>query len=271
MSVKIGIIGIGGRMGQSIARCIYDNRVPGVELGAALERQGHPYLGRDVGDVCGIGPRGLAIAGHFENTARASDVLIDFSFHESTMHHARLASEMGCPMVVGTTGFTDEEKQVILDASAKIPMVIAPNMSLGVNLLFSLVEQAARALKDKGYDIEIIETHHNRKKDAPSGTALGIGEAAARGYEVSLDQVAVHGRAGLVGERRSGEIGFHAVRAGDVVGDHSVIFATDGEILELGHRATSRDTFAIGALRAAAWLAGKPSGLYSMKNVLGLA
>jgi 4-hydroxy-tetrahydrodipicolinate reductase len=173
--------------------------------------------------------------------------------------------------VIGTTGLSADERAAVEKAARDIPVVMAPNMSLGVNLLFALLEQAGRVLKEKGYDVEIIERHHRRKKDSPSGTALGLGQAVARGMDLDLEKVAVHGRHGLVKEDRPAtEIGFHAVRGGDFVGDHTVIFAAEGESVELSHRATSRDTFAMGALRAAAWLAGRPAGLYTMRDVLGV-
>jgi 4-hydroxy-tetrahydrodipicolinate reductase len=173
-------------------------------------------------------------------------------------------------MVIGTTGLTPDEKKVIDQAAAKIPIVLAPNMSLGVNLLLSLVQKAAEVLKGKGYDIEIIERHHRRKKDAPSGTAIGLGEAAAKGFGWDLKRVSVHGREGLVGERPVEQIGFHAIRGGDLIGDHTVLFAADGECIELSHRATSREALALGALRAAVWVAGRKAALYSMRDVLGV-
>ena len=189
--------------------------------------------------------------------------------YQGTSGNAPRIAKAGKALVIGTTGLTADEKKMIERAAKKIPVVLAPNMSLGVNLLLSLVEQAARVLKGKNYDIEIIERHHRRKKDSPSGTAIGLGEAAAKGLGWDLKKVAVHGREGLVGERPNEQIGFHAVRGGDIVGDHTVLFAADGECIEISHRATSRDTFAIGALRAAAWLGRKP-GLYSMRDVLGV-
>jgi 4-hydroxy-tetrahydrodipicolinate reductase len=173
-------------------------------------------------------------------------------------------------MVVGTTGLDDQEVAVLHEAGKSIPIVWAPNMSLGVNLLFSLVESAAAALRDKGYDIEIIERHHRLKKDAPSGTALGLAKAAAAGYEWDLENTRKDGRSGDEGARPDAEIGIHAVRGGDIVGDHTVLFAAEGECVELSHRATTRDTFAVGALRAASWVVGREPGVYSMKDVLGL-
>jgi len=173
-------------------------------------------------------------------------------------------------LVVGTTGMSADEEGMVREAAKKIPVVFSANMSLGMNLLFSLVRQASKALADKGYDVEIIERHHRRKKDAPSGSAVSLAKAAADGLGWDLNRVAVHGRSGLVGERPGEQIGIHAVRGGDIVGDHTVLFAAEGECLELSHRATSRETFAMGALRAAAWASGRKPGLYSMKDVLEL-
>jgi 4-hydroxy-tetrahydrodipicolinate reductase len=208
--------------------------------------------------------------GGFEEAA-ASEVVIDFSGAASTAALAPVLAERGVAWVIGTTGLDDAQRQAVEQAAQRTAVVMAPNMSLGVNLLLQLVEDAARALRGRGYDIEIIERHHRRKKDAPSGTALGLGEAAARGMEWQLDAVAQHGRSGVTdGDRPVEQIGFHAVRGGDFVGDHTVVFAAEGESVELGHRATSRDTFARGALRAAAWATGREPGLYSMRDVLGL-
>ena len=197
-------------------------------------------------------------------------MVIDFSGHQGTAGNASRIAEWKKALVIGTTGLTPDEKKVIEQAAAKIPIVLAPNMSLGVNLLLSLVQKAAEALKGKGYDIEIIERHHRRKKDSPSGTAIGLGEAAAKGFGWDLKKVSVHGREGLVGERPVEQIGFHAVRGGDLIGDHTVLFAADGECIELSHRATSREAFALGALRAAVWVADRKAGLYSMRDVLGV-
>jgi 4-hydroxy-tetrahydrodipicolinate reductase len=197
-------------------------------------------------------------------------VVIDFSGHQGTAGNALRIAEWKKSLVIGTTGLAPDEKKVIEQAAAIIPVVLAPNMSLGVNLLLSLVQKAAEALKGKGYDIEIIERHHRRKKDSPSGTAIGLGEAAAKGLGWDLKKVSVHGREGLVGERPVEQIGFHAVRGGDLIGDHTVLFAADGECIELSHRATSREAFALGALRAAAWITDRKAGLYSMRDVLGV-
>ncbi|MBU0679260.1 MAG: 4-hydroxy-tetrahydrodipicolinate reductase [Verrucomicrobia bacterium] len=271
MSTKVVIVGASGRMGGALARCIHNGAVEGIELAGAIDVWDAPGLSKDVGVASGVGEMGVAITSDLAAVAEDADVLIDFSFHTGCAENARRAAEWGKAVVVGTTGFSDDEKAMIQEASKRIPVVMAPNMSLGVNLLLSLAKRAASALKGKGYDVEIVERHHRRKKDAPSGTALGLGEAVAEGLNWDLKQVAQHGRAGLSPDDRPLEqIGFHAVRGGDIVGDHTVIFAADGECVELSHRATSRDAFAVGALQAAAWIAGREAGLYSMLDVLGL-
>lgn len=264
------IIGAAGRMGRTLIRFIQTEAVPGLKLAGAVDLWDCPERGKDAGLVAGCGEAGVAITSDLKEALPACDVVIDFSGHKGTAGNAPRVAEAGKALVIGTTGLTPEETAVVRDAAKKTAIVTAPNMSLGMNLLFSLVERAAAALKGKGYDCEIVERHHRRKKDSPSGTALGLGEAAARGFEWDLKKVAVHGREGIVGERPAEEIGFHAVRGGDIVGDHTVIFAADGEVIELSHRATSRETFAYGALRAAAWVAGRKPGLYNMRDVLGL-
>jgi 4-hydroxy-tetrahydrodipicolinate reductase len=200
-----------------------------------------------------------------------ADLFIDFSFHTGIRERLKLLADAGKGVVIGTTGLTAEEQATVEELAEKTPLLYAPNMSLGVNLLANLVEKAAATLKDKGYDIEITEMHHRMKKDAPSGTALFLGEAAARGSGWNLSEVRKDGRSGMEGERPAQEIGFHALRGGDVAGDHTVRFAADGELIDLSHRATRRETFAIGALRACAWLVGQPAGrVYHMWDVLEL-
>lgn len=265
------LMGAAGRMGQALARLVAAGAVPGLELAAAVDRADSPLAGQDAGAAAGARPLGVRISGDLDAALAARPgVAVDFSFHAASAAAAPKIAAAGIPWVVGTTGLDDAEKAAVAQAAEKIPVVLSANMSLGVNLLFALVEQAARALKGRGYDCEIVERHHRRKKDAPSGTALFLGEAAARGYGWNLKDVAVDGRSGLVGERPERQIGFHAVRGGDLVGDHAVLFAADGECVELSHRATSRDTLALGALRAAAWLPGRAPGLYGMRDVLGL-
>jgi 4-hydroxy-tetrahydrodipicolinate reductase len=271
MTIKTVIVGAGGRMGHALVKGLIEQRVDGLELAGAVDIEACPDLGKDAGLITGAGETGIILTADLESCAPPADVVIDFSSHEATAHNAPRYAEWNTAMVIGTTGLSPDETNRVENAAGKIPVVWAPNMSLGVNLLFSLVTQAAAALAGKGYDIEIIERHHRRKKDAPSGTALGLGQAAVDGLKWNLDEVSVHGRGGHTGERPAKEIGFHAVRAGDIVGDHTVLFATEGECIELSHRATSRDTFANGALQAAAWVAGRTPGLYSMKDVLGLS
>ena len=269
---RLLLIGAAGRMGQAIARLCSAGAAPGLRIVAALDRPDSPLAGQDVGAAAGAPPLGVPVTADLDAAlAAGADVAVDFSFHAATAAAAPKLAAARLPWVVGTTGLGDADKAAVEAAARAIPVVLAANMSVGVNLLFALVEQAARALAGRGYDCEITERHHRRKKDAPSGTALFLGEAAAQGYGWSLPDVAVDGRSVLPGARPEREIGFHAVRGGDIVGDHTVLFAADGECLELSHRATSRDTLAIGALRAAAWLPGRPPALYGMRDVLGLA
>ena len=269
--VKILLLGAAGRMGQAITRLIVTGAVPGLELVAAVDRADSPLAGQDVGTAAGVRALGVRISSDLAAALAARpDVAVDFSSPAATAAAAPALAAAGVAWVAGTTGLAEAENAAIAKAAQKIPVVRAANMSLGVNLLFALVEQAARALKGRGYDCEIIERHHRRKKDAPSGTALFLGEAAAKGFGWSLKDVAVDGRSGLAGERPEKQIGFHAVRGGDIVGDHTVLFAADGECVEISHRATSRDTLALGALRAAAWLPGHAPRLYGMGDVLGL-
>jgi 4-hydroxy-tetrahydrodipicolinate reductase len=240
-----------------------------LRVGAAIEAARHPDLEKDAGALAGIAPIGVALAGDLR-AAIACDVWVDFTFHEAVPGNLRAATEAGRAVVIGTTGLNEAETRAAKDASGRIPILSSPNMSLGVNLLFELVHRAASVL-GPDYDAEIVEMHHRHKKDSPSGTALGLAEHLAAGRRADLKAVACYGRKGLVGARPRGEIGIHAVRGGDVVGDHRVFFAADGERVELAHTATSRDAFARGALRAAVWLRGRAPGLYSMRDVLGLS
>ena len=257
-------------MGKTLIRCLQMGSVPGLKLVGTVDLRDCPDCGKDAGLAAGVAEIGVPIHSDLSEVAPLCDVVIDFSSHQGTAGHALRVAEWKKGMVIGATGLSPDEKKVIDQAAAKIPLVLAPNMSLGVNLLLSLVQKAAESLKGKGYDIEIIERHHRRKKDAPSGTAIGLGEAAAKGFGWDLKRVSVHGREGLVGERPVEQIGFHAVRGGDIIGDHTVLFATDGECIELSHRATSREALALGALRAAVWVANRRAGLYSMRDVLGV-
>ena len=266
--MKIGIPGAAGRMGRALTRQVAasdDCRVV-----AATEAPGHPSLGRDCGSLAGIEPLGVALSDDPLAMFRAADAVLDFTLPGTTGRHAALASSEGTPLVVGTTGLGAAEQAALDAAAARAAIVQAPNMSLCVTLLMRLTEQVA-GLLDADYDIEIVEMHHRHKIDAPSGTALGLGRAAARGRGVALGEVEARARNGVTGARPRGEIGFASLRGGDVVGDHSVIFAAAGERLELTHRAASRQTYARGALQAARWARGQPPGLYTMADVLGFA
>jgi 4-hydroxy-tetrahydrodipicolinate reductase len=265
--MKIGIVGCAGRMGQMLVREVL--QTPGCELGGGTERHGADSLGRDIGEVVGFGKLGVAVSEDARALFKQVDVVIDFTAPNATIEHARLAAEMKKGLVAGTTGMTEEQAKIVQEAARKASIVMAPNMSVGVTLAMAMVEQVAGILDDS-YDIEIVEMHHRHKVDAPSGTALGLGRAAAKGRGVSLDQVAQRSRDGHTGARPRGDIGFAVLRGGDVVGDHTVVFAADGERFEITHKASSRQVFAKGAVKAALWCKGKKPGLYSMKDVLGL-
>ena len=264
--IKIAIFGAGGKMGQALIRCA--RHLSELKIVAAIEADQCPLLGKDAGLASGTMDIGVLISGDIRNGADKADVLIDFSFPSSSARHALLAAEMKKPIVIGTTGLSKEENECLRKASARTAVLWSPNMSLGINILDTLIGQVAKKLAN--YDLEIVETHHSRKTDAPSGTAMRLAETAASARGVSLDHVVVYGRQGNVGARPSGQIGVLSVRAGDVVGDHTVIFATEGERLEITHRASSRDCFALGALRAAQWLVKRPPGFYDMRDVLGM-
>jgi len=239
----------------------------GLELGTASEHPDSPAIGRDAGVVAGVETNGIIISKRL--APDDFDVLIDFTRPVPAMGHLELCQASGKRMVIGTTGFSAEEKQLIENAAKSIPVLMAPNMSIGVNVCFSLLAKAAQALGDD-VDIEIIEAHHRHKVDAPSGTALGMGEVIARTLGRDLDDCAIYGREGNTGERDRKTIGFSTIRAGDIVGEHTVMFASEGERIEISHKATSRANFAGGAMRAAKWLSDKQPGLYSMQDVLSL-
>jgi 4-hydroxy-tetrahydrodipicolinate reductase len=264
--LKIAIFGAGGRMGQTLIRCA--RRLNDLSVVAAVESAGNSFIGKDAGIVAGTMDIGVLVSDDARKGAAKADVLIDFSFPSASAKHALMAAELKKPIVIGTTGLSKEEGASLKKASAKIPVLWAPNMSPGVNLLNAVIGRIAAKLVN--YDVEIIETHHSRKKDAPSGTALRLAETVAAARGVKLDNTAVYGRKGIIGERVPGQIGVHAIRVGDVVGEHTVVFGAEGERLELTHKASSRDCLALGALRAAQWLAKKPAGLYDMQDVLGL-
>lgn len=264
---RIGVTGAAGRMGKALIEAIDD--ADDLTLGAVIVHPESSLIGADAGEVAGIGRNGVTLAGDVAEVKDAFDVLIDFTFPDLTLENLRFCSEHGKAMIIGTTGLTDAEKEQVAMAAEKTPVVFAPNMSVGVNVVLNLLRTAAEVLGDE-YDVEIIETHHRHKKDAPSGTALRMGETIAEALGRNLKECAVYGREGFTGERPRKEIGFETVRAGDVVGDHTVLFATMGERIEITHKASSRMTFAQGAVRAARWLQGRPAGLYDMQDVLAL-
>jgi 4-hydroxy-tetrahydrodipicolinate reductase len=265
--IKVIIAGAAGRMGQRIAHMV--NSHPGLEYAAAFEAAGNPAIGRDAGLVSTGTENGVIIGEGLESVIDQGDVIIDFTFHRATMEFARVAAERGKAMVIGTTGLSAENLAELSELAKNFPCVQAPNMSVCVNVLLKLVKKTAAILGDS-YDIEVLEVHHNKKKDAPSGTALKLAEMAAEGVGRDLEEVAVMERAGVIGERKPHEIGIQAIRAADVVGEHTVYFAGPGERIELMHKAHSRDHFAKGAATAAAWIVGKENGVYSMFDVLGL-
>ncbi|WP_298723556.1 4-hydroxy-tetrahydrodipicolinate reductase [uncultured Ferrovibrio sp.] len=265
-AVRIGIVGIGGRMGQALAREV--SNTAGAELAGGTERAGSPHIGKDVGALIGIGETGIKVTDDAAKLFANIDAVIDFTVPEALPHHAALAAQCRAAYIVGTTGLAPEHFEALKKASHHCAIVQGYNMSLGVNLMAGLVRQVAAAL-DESWDIEIVEMHHRMKVDAPSGTAILFGEAAAAGRGVPLEKVADRGRDGITGARKPGNIGFAALRGGNVVGEHTVIFAADHERIELSHKATDRGLFARGAVRAAIWAKGKQPGLYRMADVLG--
>ncbi len=265
--MRIGIIGCAGRMGRTLLREALTTE--GVSLAGGVEHEGHPALGVDLGLLAGQEAIGAVADSDLPALLGRADAVIEFSNPEATLANAQRAAAAGCAHVIGTTGLAAADAARLREIAGRIPIVWAPNMSQGVNLLLGLVEQVARAL-DPSFDIEIVEMHHRHKVDAPSGTALALGEAAARGRGQPLEALAERGRDGITGARKTGAIGFAALRGGDVVGDHSVILAGEGERLVLSHIATDRRIYARGALRAALWTDGRSPGLYGMADVLGL-
>ncbi|MDD5330417.1 MAG: 4-hydroxy-tetrahydrodipicolinate reductase [Sulfuricella sp.] len=264
--LNIAIAGSSGRMGRALLESVA--QAPDMRLAAALDRVGSPFAGKDAGELYGA-PCGTVIGEESALALKGCDALIDFTRPEATLHHLKICRELGVNIVIGTTGFTPEQKALIADAGHDIGVVFAPNMSVGVNLCLKLLDMAARVLNE-GYDIEVIEAHHRHKVDAPSGTALRMGEVVADALGRDLADCAVYGREGVTGERSPSTIGFATVRGGDIVGDHTVLFAGTGERVEITHKASSRATFALGALRAARFLAQRGKGLYDMQDVLGL-
>lgn len=265
--LKIGVVGAGGRMGCAVVREVAGT--DGCVLTAACDADGHPAIGKDAGDHAGLETAGVSIGSDAKAVFEASEVVIEFTLPDATVGHLPLSGETGTPHVIGTTGMTADQEAAIAEAGKSAPVLHAPNMSLAVNLLFGLTRQVAGILDDS-FDIEIVEMHHKHKVDAPSGTAVGLGRAAAAGRKVDLDEVGVWARHGQTGERKRGDIGFATLRGGDVAGEHSVIFAVEGERLELSHKASTRQIFARGAVFAAKWIADKPIGFYSMFDALGI-
>ncbi len=266
--MKIGVVGAAGRMGRMLVAQV--GAADGCVLAGATERPGSEAVGQDAGTLAGLTANGVMLGDDAAAMIARVDAVLDFTAPDATVAHADLAAQAGAAMVIGTTGLTDSHREALRGAARHVPVVVAPNMSAGVTLLMALVEQVARTLDDS-YDIEILEMHHRHKVDAPSGTALGLGRAAAAGRGIELDTAARMAREGHTGARPRGEIGFATLRGGDVVGDHTVVFAGDGERIELTHKASSRQVFAAGAVRAALWTKGRPPGMYSMRDVLGLS
>jgi 4-hydroxy-tetrahydrodipicolinate reductase len=265
--IKVIVAGAGGRMGGRLISLIRESKA--LQLAAALEKKGHPAVGRDAGEVAGCNRLGIKIGDDLSAVADCGDVLIDFTAPEATLANLDIMASRKKAAVIGTTGFSPDQVSELKTTAKKMACVFAPNMSVGVNLMLKVIADMARRLGDD-YDIEVMEAHHRLKKDAPSGTALKIAEVLAAATGKDLKQAAVYGRKGVIGERKRGEIGMQVIRAGDIIGDHTVLFGGIGERLEVTHRASSRDTFATGALRAAEWVVSQPQGLYDMQDVLGL-
>jgi 4-hydroxy-tetrahydrodipicolinate reductase len=265
--IKVAVAGVAGRMGSRIAQLVWET--DGIELAGGFEQADHPSVGRDLAESMGGSSTGIKVSGSVQEVLSGADVVIDFTSASASCAHLEAAAAAGKPMVIGSTGFSAEQVQKARQLARSIGCVLAPNMSMGVNVLFKIVADVAGMLGD-GFDIEIVEAHHRFKKDAPSGTALKLAQVAAEALERDLHKVGVYARHGLIGERSQKEIGIQTVRAGDIVGEHTVIFGGMGERIELTHRAHSRDNFARGALRAALWVVRQPPGLYDMQNVLGI-
>lgn len=265
--MRVGVVGCAGRMGRAVLHEVL--AAPDLVLAGGVERSGHPELGRDLGLLAGAPAAGVVAQDDLGALLATADALIDFSAPEASLEHARACAERGRPLVIGTTGFSAEQDLELSRLAGQFPLLVAPNMSLGVNLLLLLTKQVAQALGPE-FDIEILEMHHRQKRDAPSGTALALGRAAAEGRNIRLEEAAIRVRDGLTGPRQRGTIGFATLRGGDVVGDHTVIFAGDGERIVLQHLAADRRIYARGAVAAARWLVGRPPGRYGMRDVLGL-
>jgi 4-hydroxy-tetrahydrodipicolinate reductase len=265
---KVVVCGAMGRMGRAILGVLKE-RPQGLILSGAVETPDHPLLGQDAFEAAGVGKAGVPVTSDFPSSIGRADVAIDFTSAASSVAHAREAAAAGKPIVIGSTGLTKDQEGAIRIFTKTVACVLSPNMSVGVNLMFRVAADVARVLGDD-YDVEIVEAHHRFKKDSPSGTAVKIADVVAGALGRDMNEVGVYGRKGMVGERSRKEIGVFAVRAGDVVGEHTLVFGGIGERFEITHRAHSRDTFARGAVRAASWVIGKPAGLYDMLAVLGV-
>ncbi len=266
--IRVVVCGAMGRMGKAVLAVLRD-RTHGCVLAGAVEAARHPALGRDAFEAAGLGRADVPVSDDFARAIGEADVAVDFTHAGSSVEHARATAAAGKAIVIGSTGLTAEQTAAVRAAAGSVPCVLSPNMSVGVNLMFKTAADMAKVLGDD-YDVEIVEVHHRFKKDSPSGTAVKLADAVADALGRTMKDAGVYGRRGMVGERTRNEIGVFAIRAGDVVGEHTLIFGGIGERLEITHRAHSRDTFARGAVRAAAWVVGKPPGLYDMKAVLGL-
>ena len=265
--IKVGVIGAGGRMGRMLIEAIQENAQ--TILNAAIEREGSSLVGADAGEVAAIERLEVKIVDDLVSVIKDIEVLIDFSLPDATEQNMQICAEHNVAMVIGTTGFIEQQEQVLTEVSKHIPIVYAGNYSTGVNLSLKLLEMAAKAFGTDA-DVEIIEAHHKHKIDAPSGTAFMMAEAVAEARGQNLKDVAIYGREGQTGEREAGTIGIHAIRGGEIIGDHTVMFIADGEVVEITHRARARMTFAAGAVRAATWVIQQGNGQYNMQDVLGL-
>jgi len=264
--IRFALVGSTGRMGRTLIEAVL--KAEDAELVAAIDQAGSPFVGKDAGELIGS-PCGVAVSTDLEAGLAKADCLIDFTRPEGTLVHLELCRKHKVSLVIGTTGFTAEGKKQIEAASKEIPIVFAPNMAVGVNAVFKLLDVAARILNE-GYDVEVIEAHHRHKVDAPSGTALRMGEVVAAALGRTLEEDAIYGREGHTGERPASQIGFSTIRGGDIVGDHTVLFAGTGERIEITHKSASRMSYALGSLKAARFMQGKASGLFDMQDVLGL-
>ena len=264
--IKVTVIGVSGRMGRSIVKMMVNDDQ--IKIVGATEIRGHEKIGDDISCVIGCDVLGVCISDNLEEAAKNADIIVDFTNPESTISNTKFAVNNNKAIVIGTTGFKRSQYELLNELLIKIPSVISPNMSIGVNVLFEISKQVSKLL-GSSYDVEILEAHHKNKVDSPSGTAIGLGKAVAEGLGVDFEEKAVYERYGNLGKREDGIIGVQTLRGGDVVGEHTVFFLGEGERIELTHKASSRDNFSLGVIRAVKWLWGKPQGMYSMRDVLG--